>query len=56
MCIVDLVIMCEVIVDLGGNLDKVNLLVFVDLVIDYLVIVDLFGCVDVFECNVEIEY
>jgi len=55
-CIVDFVMMCEVVKELGGDFVKINFLVFVEMVIDYFVIVDVFGCEDVFECNVELEY
>lgn len=56
LCIVDFVIMCEVVMVFGGDVNKINLFLFVEMVIDYFVIVDLFGFENVFECNVEIEY
>lgn len=53
--VVDLVVMCVVMVKVGGDLQKINLLLLVDLVIDYLVMVDKFVSELVFEQNVEIE-
>lgn len=54
--VVDLVVMCDGIKLLGGDVQKINLLNLVDLVIDYLVMIDEFGNFCVFQCNVELEY
>lgn len=37
LVVVDLVFLCKVMNDVGGDINKINLEVFVDLVIDYLV-------------------
>ncbi|MGC9269796.1 aconitate hydratase AcnA [Acidiphilium sp.] len=54
--VVDLAAMRDGIVKLGGNADKVNPLVPVDLVIDHSVMVDVFGRKDALERNVELEF
>jgi len=55
-CVVDLAAMRDAMVDLGGDPQKINPLVPVDLVIDHSVQVDRFGTPQAFEQNVELEY
>ncbi len=55
-CVVDLAAMRDAMVDLGGDPQKINPLVPVDLVIDHSVQVDRFGTAQAFEQNVELEY
>ncbi|WP_075997496.1 aconitate hydratase AcnA [Salaquimonas pukyongi] len=54
--VVDLAAMRDATVSLGGNPQKINPLVPVDLVIDHSVIVDEFGTPRAFKHNVELEY
>ncbi|WP_306119018.1 MULTISPECIES: aconitate hydratase AcnA [unclassified Roseitalea] len=54
--VVDLAAMRDAMVNLGGDPEKINPLVPVDLVIDHSVIVDEFGTPMAFERNVELEY
>jgi aconitate hydratase len=54
--VVDLAAMRDGIVKLGGNADKVNPLVPVDLVIDHSVMVDVSGRKDALEKNVNLEF
>ncbi|OYV58842.1 MAG: aconitate hydratase, partial [Acidiphilium sp. 21-62-4] len=54
--VVDLAAMRDGIVKLGGNADKVNPLVPVDLVIDHSVMVDVSGRKDALERNVDLEF
>ncbi|MCW8305907.1 aconitate hydratase AcnA [Acidiphilium sp. PA] len=54
--VVDLAAMRDGIVKLGGNADKVNPLVPVDLVIDHSVMVDVAGRKDALEQNVDLEF
>jgi aconitate hydratase len=54
--VVDLAAMRQAMLDLGGDADKINPLVPVDLVIDHSVQVDEFGNARAFETNVEREY
>ncbi|MCB1386330.1 MAG: aconitate hydratase, partial [Nitratireductor sp.] len=54
--VVDLAAMRDATVALGGNPQKINPLVPVDLVIDHSVIVDEFGTAQAFKRNVELEY
>ncbi|WP_176082653.1 aconitate hydratase AcnA [Martelella sp. HB161492] len=54
--VVDLAAMRDGIVNLGGDPEKINPLVPVDLVIDHSVIVDEFGTPQAFARNVELEY
>ena len=54
--VVDLAAMRDAMTRLGGNPDKINPLVPVDLVIDHSVIVDAFGNAKAFKKNVELEY
>jgi len=54
--VVDLAAMRDAAVKLGGDPEKVNPLVPVDLVIDHSVMVDYFGTKDAFRKNVELEY
>ncbi|EQC45419.1 aconitate hydratase AcnA [Bacteriovorax sp. Seq25_V] len=54
--VVDLAAMRDAMVSLGGDPQKINPLVPVDLVIDHSVMVEHFGNKDAFEKNVEIEY
>ncbi len=54
--VVDLAAMRDAMKALGGDPDKINPLVPVDLVIDHSVIVDAFGTPKAFEKNVELEY
>jgi aconitate hydratase len=54
--VVDLAAMRDGIVKLGGNADRVNPLVPVDLVIDHSVMVDVAGRADALERNVAIEF
>ena len=54
--VVDLAAMRDAMVSLGGDPQKINPLVPVDLVIDHSVIVDEFGTPVAFEHNVELEY
>ena len=54
--VVDLAAMRDATVSLGGNPQKINPLVPVDLVIDHSVIVDEFGTPQAFKHNVELEY
>ena len=54
--VVDLAAMRDGILALGGNPQKVNPLVPVDLVIDHSVMVDRFATADAFEQNVQIEF
>jgi aconitate hydratase len=55
-CVVDLAMMRDAIVSLGGNPDKVNPLQPVELVIDHSVQVDYFGRADAFALNAELEF
>ncbi len=55
-CVVDLAAMRSVVNRLGGNPDKINPIVPVDLVIDHSVQVDYFGTQKAFTMNVEREY
>jgi aconitate hydratase len=54
--VVDLAAMRDAMVALGGDPEKINPLVPVDLVIDHSVIVDEFGTPRAFDRNVELEY
>ena len=54
--VVDLAAMRDAMTQLGGDPDKINPLVPVDLVIDHSVIVDEFGTAKAFKKNVELEY
>jgi aconitate hydratase len=54
--VVDLAAMRDAMRKLGGNPEKINPLVPVDLVIDHSVIVDEFGSPKAFDRNVELEY
>ncbi|MBN7757210.1 aconitate hydratase AcnA [Nitratireductor aquimarinus] len=54
--VVDLAAMRDAMVSLGGDPQKINPLVPVDLVIDHSVIVDEFGTPKAFDRNVELEY
>lgn len=54
--VVDLAAMRDAMVNLGGDAEKINPLVPVDLVIDHSVIVDKFGTPTAFAQNVELEY
>jgi aconitate hydratase len=54
--VVDLASMREAMRDLGGDPEKINPLVPVDLVIDHSVIADIFGRPDAFDRNVEFEF
>ena len=54
--VVDLAAMRDAMVSLGGDPQKINPLVPVDLVIDHSVMVDFFGQKDSFEKNVDAEY
>ena len=54
--VVDLAAMRDAMVSLGGDPEKINPLVPVDLVIDHSVIVDEFGSASAFARNVELEY
>jgi aconitate hydratase len=54
--VVDLAAMRDAMVSLGGDPEKINPLVPVDLVIDHSVIVDEFGTPNAFARNVELEY
>ncbi|SUO95495.1 aconitate hydratase AcnA [Suttonella ornithocola] len=55
-CVVDLAAMRDAMVKLGGNPDKINPQVPVDLVIDHSVMVDYFGTTDALEKNAELEF
>ncbi|TYC70087.1 aconitate hydratase AcnA [Stappia sp. BW2] len=54
--VVDLAAMRDAAVKLGGDPEKINPLVPVDLVIDHSVMIDYFGTKDAFRQNVELEY
>jgi aconitate hydratase len=54
--VVDLAAMRDAMTKLGGDPQKINPLVPVDLVIDHSVIVDAFGTKDAFKINVDLEY
>ena len=54
--VVDLAAMRDAMTKLGGDPQKINPLVPVDLVIDHSVIVDAFGTKDAFKTNVDLEY
>ncbi|SDO63821.1 aconitate hydratase AcnA [Phyllobacterium sp. OV277] len=54
--VVDLAAMRDAMVNLGGDPEKINPLVPVDLVIDHSVIVDEFGNAQAFKRNVDLEY
>ena len=54
--VVDLAAMRDAMTKLGGDPEKINPLVPVDLVIDHSVMVDYFGSADAFEHNVDREY
>ncbi|UTO28502.1 aconitate hydratase AcnA [Bartonella harrusi] len=54
--VVDLSAMRDAMVKLGGNADKINPLIPVDLIIDHSIIVDYFGNPMAFKENVECEY
>src|SRR5688572_7232388 len=55
-CVVDLAMMRDAVVALGGNPDRVNPLRTVELVIDHSVQVDYFGRADAFALNAELEF
>ena len=55
-CVVDLAVIRDAIVELGGNPDRVNPLQPVELVIDHSVQVDYFGRSDAFALNAELEF
>ncbi len=55
-CVVDLAVMRDAIVALGGNPDRVNPLQPVELVIDHSVQVDYFGRADAFSLNAGLEF
>ncbi|PZU46527.1 MAG: aconitate hydratase AcnA [Sphingomonas sp.] len=55
-CVVDLAAMRDAMTKLGGDPQKINPLVPVDLVIDHSVMVDEFGTPQAFADNVELEY
>jgi aconitate hydratase len=55
-CVVDLAVMRDAMVALGGDPSKINPLVPVDLVIDHSVQVDRFGTPEAFGQNVDLEY
>ena len=55
-CVVDLAAMRDAMNRLGGDAQKINPLVPVDLVIDHSVMVDEFGNPQAFEANVDLEY
>ncbi len=55
-CVVDLAAMRDAMTKLGGDPQKINPLVPVDLVIDHSVMVDEFGTAQAFGQNVELEY
>ncbi|NNM76129.1 aconitate hydratase AcnA [Sphingomonas sp. ID1715] len=55
-CVVDLAAMRDAMNKLGGDAQKINPLVPVDLVIDHSVMVDEFGNPKAFEANVDLEY
>jgi aconitate hydratase len=55
-CVVDLAAMRDAMNKLGGDAQKINPLVPVDLVIDHSVMVDEFGTPKAFEANVDLEY
>ncbi|ACB94823.1 aconitate hydratase AcnA [Beijerinckia indica] len=54
--VVDLAALRDAMTTLGGNPQKINPLVPVDLVIDHSVIVDAFGSAKAFKTNVDLEY
>lgn len=54
--VVDLAAMRDAVKELGGDPEKINPLVPVDLVIDHSLMVDVFGSEDAFKRNVEREY
>jgi aconitate hydratase len=54
--IVDLAAMRDAVVDLGGQADRVDPAIPVDLVIDHSIVVDVAGMADAFARNVAIEY
>ena len=54
--VVDLAAMRDAMAKLGGDPQKINPLVPVDLVIDHSVLVDYFGTAEAFGENVELEY
>ena len=55
-CVVDLAAMRDAMTSLGGDAQKINPLVPVDLVIDHSVMVDEFGTPKAFEDNMDLEY
>ncbi len=55
-CVVDLAMMRDAMVDLGGNPDRINPLQPVELVIDHSVQVDYFARADAFSLNAELEF
>src|SRR3712207_8898013 len=55
-CVVDLAAMRDAMTSLGGDPQKINPLVPVDLVIDHSVMVDEFGNPQAFEDNMDLEY
>jgi aconitate hydratase len=55
-CVVDLAAMRDAMTKLGGDPQKINPLVPVDLVIDHSVMVDAFGTPQSFEDNMDLEY
>ena len=55
-CVVDLAVMRDAVIGLGGNPDRVNPLQPVELVIDHSVQVDYFGRPDAFALNAELEF
>ena len=55
-CVVDLAVLRDAMVDLGGDPDRINPLQPVELVIDHSVQVDYFGRPDAFSLNAELEF
>ena len=55
-CVVDLAVMRDAIVDIGGDAKRINPLIPAELVIDHSIHVDVSGVADAFAQNVEIEY
>lgn len=49
--VVDFVVMCDVVKKLGGDLEKINFVCFVDFVIDYFIQVDFNRRVDSLQKN-----
>lgn len=56
LLLVDLVVMRNVVDEMGKNFKIIELLVLVDLVVDYFIMIDYYGIKDVFDLNMKLEF